>query len=209
MFTGIIEHLGRVEFLRAEPWGARLVIDTQAWAYHPADGDSVSVNGCCLTVVGQPAAHEPIAFDVIGQTLALTTVGRFQTGDMVNLERAVSAATLLGGHLVQGHVDGIGEVRSVSTTDGEWRTRIGFKPTRTDLIECMTPQGSVAVDGVSLTIAALGDDWFEVALIPATLSKTTLRGRLAGSEVNLEVDSLAKMVSLQVKRALAAAAKRP
>jgi riboflavin synthase len=206
MFTGIVEHQGRVIALRAEPWGARLEVDPCGWAHAPRDGDSIAVNGCCLTVVGTPAPGAPLRFDVIPQTLSLTTVGALRPGELVNLEHASTASTLLGGHLVQGHVDGIGEVLSASTAGGEWRTRIAAPPS---VAPYLVERGSVAVDGVSLTIAAVGDGWFEVTLIPATLAKTTLRDRAAGSRVNLEADALAKMVAEQVRRALAAASPRP
>ncbi len=206
MFTGIIEHQGRVAAVRPEPWGVRLEIDPCGWSHAPRDGDSIAVNGCCLTVVGTPAAGEPFRFDVIPQTLALTTVGALRAGDVVNLEHAATASTLLGGHLVQGHVDGIGEVLSVSTAGGEWRTRIGAPGS---VAPYLVERGSVAVDGVSLTLAAVGDEWFEVTLIPATLAKTTLRDRAAGSRVNLEADALAKMVAEQVRRAMEAARRRP
>jgi riboflavin synthase len=206
MFTGIVEHQGAVAALRPEPWGARLEIDPRGWSHVPRDGDSVSVNGCCLTVVGSPAPGERFRFDVIPQTLGLTTIGALVAGELVNLEHAATAATLLGGHLVQGHVDGVGTVASVSTAGGEWRTRIGAPP---GFMEHVVERGSVAVDGVSLTVAAVGDGWFEVALIPATLAKTTLRDRAAGSRVNLEADALAKMVAERVRRALAAASPRP
>jgi len=184
----------------------RLELDTCGWAHAPSDGDSIAVNGCCLTVVGTPAAGAPLRFDVIPQTLSLTTTGALRVGDEVNLEHAATASTLLGGHLVQGHVDGIGEVLSVSTAGGEWRTRIATPPS---VMEHLTERGSISVDGVSLTLAAVGDAWFEVTLIPATLAKTTLRTRAAGSRVNLEADCLAKMVAERVRQAMAAAAKRP
>jgi riboflavin synthase len=203
MFTGIVEHQGLVAALRQEPWGARLEVDPCGWPHAPRDGDSIAVNGCCLTVVGTPVAGGPLRFDVVPQTLGLTTVGALRAGDRVNLEHAATASTLLGGHLVQGHVDGIGEVLAVSEAGGEWRTRIAAPPS---VQPYLVERGSVAVDGVSLTVAALGDRWFEVALIPATLAKTTLRGRLAGSRVNLEADAMAKMVAEHVRRAIASGA---
>ena len=206
MFTGIVEHQGAVAALRPEPWGARLEIDPRGWLHVPRDGDSVSINGCCLTVVGSPAPGAVLRFDVIPQTLGLTTIGALAVGELVNLEHAATAATLLGGHLVQGHVDGVGTVASVSTAGGEWRTRVSAPP---GFMEHVVERGSVAVDGVSLTVAAVGEGWFEVALIPATLAKTTLRDRAHGSRVNLEADALAKMVAERVRRALAAASTRP
>ncbi len=206
MFTGIVEHQGAVAALRPEPWGARLEIDPRGWQHVPRDGDSVSVNGCCLTVVGSPAPGAALRFDVIPQTLGLTTIGALAAGELVNLEHAATAATLLGGHLVQGHVDGVGTVALVSTAGGEWRTRVSAPP---GFMEHVVERGSVAVDGVSLTVATVGEGWFEVALIPATLAKTTLRDRAPGSRVNLEADALAKMVAERVRRALAAASPRP
>ena len=206
MFTGIVEHQGRVASIRAEAWGARVEIDPCGWAHSPRDGDSISVNGCCLTVVGTPGAAEPLRFDVVPQTLALTTIGTLRPGDAVNLEHAATAATLMGGHIVQGHVDGVGTVLAVGTDGGEWRTRIAAPET---IMEHAVERGSIAVDGVSLTLARVGDGWFEVALIPATLAKTTLRDRVAGTSVNLESDVLAKMVAERVRRALAAASPRP
>ena len=201
MFTGIVEHQGRIAAIRAEPWGARLEVDPCGWAHAPRDGDSIAVNGCCLTVVGTPAPGGALRFDVVPQTLSLTTVGALRPGDAVNLEHAATPATLLGGHVVQGHVDAVGEVLSVSTAGGEWRTRIAAPAA---VAPHLVERGSVAVDGVSLTVAAVGDGWFEVALIPATLAKTTLRDRGTGTRVNLEADAMAKMVAEHVRRALAA-----
>ena len=206
MFTGIIEHQGRVVSLRPQAWGARLEIDPCGWAHVPAGGDSIAINGCCLTVVAAPGAGGVLAFDVIPQTLSLTTIGALAVGEEVNLEHAATAATLLGGHIVQGHVDAVGEVIFVSTAGGEWRTRIAAPA---DVMDLAVDRGSIAVDGVSLTIAATGSGWLEVALIPTTLAKTALRDRQAGSRVNLESDPMAKMIAVQVQRALAAAAKRP
>jgi riboflavin synthase len=204
VFTGSVEHQGRVLALRPQASGARLEIDPCGWTHVPGDGDSVAVNGCCLTVVaavpGTPA-DRTLRFDVVPQTLGLTTVGALRPGETVNLEHAATAATLMGGHIVQGHVDGVGEVLHVRTDGGEWRTRIAAPPA---VAAHLVERGSVAVDGVSLTLAAVGEGWFEVALIPATLAKTTLRDRAAGSRVNLEADCLAKMVTLAVERALAA-----
>ena len=206
MFTGIIEHQGRVVSLRPQAWGARLEIDPCGWAHVPAGGDSIAINGCCLTVVAAPGTGGMLAFDVIPQTLSLTTIGALAAGEEVNLEHAATAATLLGGHIVQGHVDAVGEVLAVSTAGGEWRTRIAAPA---DVMDLAVDRGSIAVDGVSLTIAATGSGWLEVALIPTTLAKTALRDRQAGSRVNLESDPMAKMIAVQVQRALAAAAKRP
>ena len=199
MFTGIVEHQGLVAALRQEPWGARLEVDPCGWPHAPRDGDSIAVNGCCLTVVGTPVAGGPLRFDVVPQTLGLTTVGALRAGDRVNLEHAATASTLLGGHLVQGHVDGIGEVLAVSEAGGEWRTRIAAPPS---VQPYLVERGSVAVDGVSLTVAACGPGWFEVALIPETLERTTLRERLDGARVNIEPDVMARMIAAEVRRQL-------
>lgn len=166
-----------------------------------------------------------LAFDVVPQTLALTTIGVLQAGEVVNLEHAVTPSTLLGGHLMQGHVDGVGLVVGVDTSGGGWRTRIEAP---TAVAPYLMERGSVAVDGVSLTIAALDERapqgvstngarearssttskptpvHFEVALIPETLARTTLRERLAGTRVNVEADWMARMVAEQVRRVLAA-----
>lgn len=165
------------------------MVDLRPWAHIPALGDSISVNGCCLTVA---SAGPEVAFDVIPETLAKTTLGSLAAGETVNLEHAVTASTLMGGHFVQGHVDGVGKVLSVQTK-GEWRVRI--QPPA-DLMPFMAPKGSVCVEGVSLTLAAVdpASGWFEVALIPTTLELTTLGSLKAGSAVNLEADMLAKTV---------------
>jgi riboflavin synthase len=164
-------------------------------------GDSVCVSGCCLTVAGEASGEGErrrgtAAFDVVPETLSKTTLGRLRVGSRVNLEGSVTPTTLLGGHLVQGHVDGVGQVLRVEK-DAEWRVRIGAAD---GLMEYVSPKGSVAVDGVSLTIAAIGrvagggGGWFEVALIPTTLAKTTLSNLREGDACNLEMDMIAKMV---------------
>ncbi len=207
MFTGIVEHRGRVVALRTQPSGARLELDPCGWHHRPGDGDSIATDGCCLTIVrGPDAPADRLCFDIVPQTLSLTTLGALTPGRLVHLEHAATATTLLGGHIMQGHVDGVGEVRSVDTSGGGWRTRIAAPAS---VQPYLVERGSVAVDGVSLTLAAVGPDWFEVALIPATLAKTCLGERTPGSRVNLEADCLAKMVAEQVKRALAAAPPRP
>jgi len=197
MFTGIVEELGRVHSFE----GTRLRIEAHTVLDDVHLGDSIAVIGCCLTVVGMPAPGAPLRFDVVPQTLSLTTAGSLAAGDAVNLEHAATPSTLLGGHVVQGHVDAVGDVLAVSQAGGEWRTRIAAPAA---VAPHLVERGSVAVDGVSLTVAAVGAGWFEVALIPATLAKTTLRARLAGSRVNLEADAMSKLVAEHVRRALAA-----
>lgn len=195
MFTGLIQHQGVVSALRQQPAGVRLTIDAAGWSAQPALGDSVAVNGCCLTVAAHHAGA--LEFDVIPQTLSLTTLGDLQPGETVNLELAALASTPMGGHIVQGHVDGVGRVMGVDTSGGGWLARIQAPA---NVRAFIVDRGSVAVDGVSLTVSATGDDWFEVALIPETLQRTTLRARLAGARVNVEADYLARLVAEQVKR---------
>lgn len=199
MFTGIVERLGRLQASDAIPAGRRLVVHADGWPERPQHGESIAVNGCCLTLVAADARG--LHFDAVPQTLARTTLGALAVGDAVNLERSMRADALLGGHLVQGHVDTTAEVLSVDRAGGGWRTRITAPP---ELDGLLVERGSVTVDGVSLTVAACGAGWFEVALIPETLARTTLAGRLAGSRVNLEGDALAKLVAAQVRRQLAA-----
>jgi riboflavin synthase alpha subunit len=232
MFTGIIEVLGRV--LAVAPTGAegqalRLTIRAQWSPSGPrwtdlAVGESIAVDGCCLTLAAPATDAESggdgvtLAFDAVPQTLALTTLGRLRPGQRVHLERSATLATLLGGHLVQGHVDGVGTVLRVQRTD-DWRVRIA-PPAH--LLPYLAPKGSITLAGVSLTLAevapprapasspalptantgcASGGDsggdaggWFEVALIPTTLAKTTLADLREGDGVNLEADAIAKTV---------------
>jgi riboflavin synthase len=199
MFTGLIQRMGDVSERRDTATGVRLSVRASGWLTDPQAGESIAVNGCCLTLV--QATDDTLCFDVIPQTLALTTTGDLRVGDRVNLERSLRADALLGGHLVQGHVEGVGTVVGVDRTNGQWRTRISAPPA---VQAHMIDQGSVTVDGVSLTVAATGADWFEVALIPETLQRTTLVHRMAGSRVNIEADVLSRMVAAQVQRQLQA-----
>lgn len=199
MFTGLVQARGVVKAISPTGTGVRLVIDGGGWTHRPDPGDSIAVNGCCLTLTGAPVdgngpGSGPIlAFDAIPETLAKTTLGALDAGARVNLERSLRADSLIGGHIVQGHVDGVGVVRSV-LTDGQWRIRIELPAA---LAEFLSPKGSVAVEGVSLTIAEIAPPdalapWFEIALIPETLARTTLGSLAQGSLVNLEMDTLAK-----------------
>lgn len=184
----------------------RLRIDPGSWKHRPALGDSICVGGVCLTVAGRSGGGRgkgrTLDFDVIPETLAKTKLGGLRVGVGVNLEHAVTAATLMGGHFVQGHVDGVGRVVSVSRGD-DWRVRVRVGG---ELRALMIPKGSVCVDGVSLTIAALYADAFEVALIPTTLELTTLAGLRPGDDVNIEADMLVKAVA-SVVRGMGAGAK--
>jgi riboflavin synthase len=189
MFTGLVQHLGTVDAVEETAHGAALTVDTGGWGYAPEGGASVAVNGCCLTVTGVEGAA--FRFDVVPQTLRVTTLGGLRAGDPVNLEHAVTAATLLGGHVVQGHVDGVGTITTVDRADGEWRVRV--EPPEA-LMDFIVDRGSIAVDGVSLTLAAVGPSHFDVALIPETLERTTLGRAEPGGAVNIETDYLAKTV---------------
>ncbi len=199
MFTGLVQAVGKFVQVEPRPAGARLLIDPLDWSHTPAAGDSICVSGCCLTVASPPSSspagsRTPLAFDLVHETLRLTTLGRLARGSPVNLEHAVTPTTLMGGHVVQGHVDGVGEVTHIRN-DGEYRLRI-LPPggARGGLIQSIVPKGSIAVDGVSLTIASVGEGTFEVALIPTTLERTTLGRLRAGDGVNLETDLIAKTV---------------
>src|SRR5436190_24236732 len=186
MFTGLVREVGTVAALERDEGGARLRVDA-ALASELDAGDSVSVAGACLTV----AACEGGAFeaDAINQTLSLTTLGDLRAGDRVNLEPPLGAGDPLGGHLVQGHVDGIGTVAAVSA-DGASRRLLVELPA--DLLRYVVPRGSIALDGVSLTVAATTDEGVEAALIPETLARTTLGEIGEGARVNVEVDLIAR-----------------
>jgi riboflavin synthase len=182
VFTGLVREVGRVVSFD----GSRLSVESSLAA---AIGDSVSVNGCCLTVVD--GDRRTLAFDAVPETLARTGLGRLDAGAAVNLEPALRAGEPLGGHYVQGHVDGVGRVRSLEPEGGG--ARMWVDPPA-ELLRYCVEKGSIAVDGVSLTIADLDEEGFAVALVPHTLAATTLDTLEPGSEVNLEADVLAKYV---------------
>jgi riboflavin synthase len=189
MFTGIVEERGRVASVESREPGARLVVQCHTVASDARVGDSIAVNGVCLTVVER--SPEQLTFDVAPETLARTTLGRLGAGEHLNLERPLTLTSRLGGHLVQGHVDAVGAVRSVETNGPGGLMRVGLPAS---LRRYVVEKGSIAVDGVSLTVAAADDEGFEVALVPHTLAVTTLGDRGPGDEVNLETDVLAKYV---------------
>lgn len=192
MFSGIIQTTGRVVAVEATPAGRRITLDPGSWGRQPRVGDSICVSGCCLTLAAEVGPEGVLAFDAIPETLAKTTLGGLAPGGRVNLEPSVTAATSMDGHMVQGHVEGVGEVVGV-LSEGEYRVRIAPPAA---LMACIVPKGSVGVDGVSLTVAEVSPagGWFEVALIPTTLDLTTLGGLRVGSRVNLETDILARTV---------------
>jgi riboflavin synthase len=199
MFTGIVEELGEVAGLEIVGDSARLMVRAPRVTEDAAPGASIAVNGVCLTVV--EVADGAFTADVMRETLERTALAGLGPGARVNLERAVRASDRLGGHIVQGHVDGVDEVQR--RTPGEhWEVvRIGL-PRR--LARYVVEKGSIAVDGVSLTVSAIGDDWFEVSLIPTTLELTTLGLRQPGDWVNLEVDVIAKYVERLTQGGVAA-----
>ncbi|HEY1369703.1 MAG TPA: riboflavin synthase [Gaiellaceae bacterium] len=189
MFTGIVRERGRVAEMTGGDGGVRLRIEAPATAAGVGIGDSVAVDGCCLTAV--EVTDGTIAFDAVPETLRRTSLARLEPGAAVNLEAALRAGDPLGGHIVQGHVDSVGHVRSVEP-EGEG-LRIWFDAPPPVLRYCVE-KGSVAVDGVSLTVAELDDGGFAVALVPHTLAETTLGTFTPGRDVNLEADVLAKYV---------------
>ncbi|MFO0840793.1 MAG: riboflavin synthase [Gemmataceae bacterium] len=188
MFTGLVEALGTVSELTAAGPGRRLVIAGPI-ALELTLGESVAVNGACLTVIAQ--ARESFAFEVGPETLLRTNLGELKPGDRVNLERSLRFSDRLGGHLVQGHIDGVGSIDQ-RLDQGEWVT-MWFR-CRGELAAQMVPKGSVAVDGISLTVVDVEAERFSVMLIPHTQSVTTLGFKGPGAAVNLETDLLAKYV---------------
>jgi riboflavin synthase len=194
MFSGIVEALGRVAEVRAEPPGCRLIVRHEKIAAETAVADSISINGCCLTVVA--VERDTMAFQAGPETLARTNLGQLRPGSPVNLERALRVGGRLGGHFVSGHIDGTGNLAR-RLDHGDWSTFWFSLPTA--LSRQMASKGSIAVDGVSLTIVDSLPDRFSVALIPYTLAVTTLGPLEVGGTVNLETDILAKYVQRLVE----------
>jgi len=195
VFTGIVREQGRIASLDGGAGGVRVVVDAPATAPGVGLGDSVAINGCCLTAVEIGATT--IAFDAVPETLSRTSLARLAPGSRVNLEPALRAGDPMGGHVVQGHVDAVGRVRSV-VPEGEGK-RIWFDVPDAVLRYCVE-KGSIAIEGVSLTIAALDEAGVAVAFIPHTLAATTIGALAPGDEVNLEADVLAKYVERLVNR---------
>jgi riboflavin synthase len=189
MFTGLIEEVGEIVAIDPSGDSARLTVRGPVVTSDAGHGDSISVSGVCLTVVEQGA--DWFTADVMKETLAASTLGTFRPGRAVNLERAAQVGDRLGGHIVQGHVDGTSAVLSVTPGDAWQVLRFSLDDENAPLV---ANKGSISVDGTSLTVSAVGTDWFEVSLIPETLTATTL-GRLAvGDRVNIETDILARHV---------------
>jgi riboflavin synthase len=188
VFTGLIEDVGTVAELEAGEDGARLRIATRL-AGELEPGDSVAVNGVCLTAVGADRAG--FAAEAMNQTLRLTSLGPLQPGDRVNLELAIRAGDRFGGHFVQGHVDGTAEVTEAEDDGFARRLRVRLN---SGLIGLVVERGSIALDGVSLTVSGLGDDWLEVSLVPETLHRTNLGEAAPGRKLNVECDLVGKYV---------------
>jgi riboflavin synthase len=189
VFTGLIEDVGRVEAVEAGEEGSRIRIATRLGG-EVAPGDSVAVDGVCLTATGSDA--DGFAAEAMNQTLRVTALGGVaEVGGRVNLELALKATDRLGGHILQGHVDGVGEVISSEEDGFARRLRVRLGP---DLMRYVVARGSVALAGVSLTVSDLGEDWVEVSLIPETLERTNLDGLGEGARVNVECDVVAKYV---------------
>jgi riboflavin synthase len=189
MFTGIVEELGVVDGIEEQTDAVRLTVRGPHVVSDAGLGDSIAVNGCCLTVAERDG--ETFTADVMRETLDKTSLGSLEPGSKVNLERAVTAHTRLGGHIVQGHVDGTGEILT-RTPSEHWELVEVSLPA--DLARYLVDKGSVTVDGISLTVVEVGDSSFTVSLIPETLARTTLGFKQPGERVNLEVDVIAKYV---------------
>jgi riboflavin synthase len=189
MFTGIIEELGHIRSIERRGEGARLVIEARTVTQGTHEGDSISVNGVCLTAVD--VRDNSFAADGSRETLQRSTLGRLRAGSPVNLERAVTPSTRLGGHIVQGHVDGRGRFLTAEEHGGSWTLRIAYPQ---ELARYLVFKGSVTVEGISLTVAALADEYFEIAIIPKTWAVTNLSHLRPQDEVNLEADIIAKYV---------------
>jgi riboflavin synthase len=189
MFTGIVEELGRVSAIENLPDAIRLTIEGPLVASDLHRGDSIAVSGTCLTAV--EFDEKGFTADVMQETLNLTSLDGIKVGDPVNLERAMTAATRFGGHVVQGHVDGVGQIISREPSENwEW-VRVSVPA---DLMKYVVLKGSITIDGVSLTINEVGDDFVGLSLIPETLRLTTLGSKQVGSKVNLEADVMAKHI---------------
>jgi riboflavin synthase len=198
MFTGIVQTRGYVAALDRNAFGVRLAIDPRGWKPRGAEllkGDSVCVSGVCLTLV--EFSPRGLEFDVIAETLAKTTLGGLAVGSEVNLEPSLTANTPMGGHFLQGHVDGVGTIINVLATPAQYRITVAPPA---EMMDYIIPKGSVSIDGVSLTLASVGKNDFDVALIPTTLEMTTLGDAKAGDRVNLEADILAKTIVHYLRR---------
>lgn len=189
MFTGLVEELGRVSSIEHSVEGARIVVSAAVVTSDISNGDSIAVNGVCLTALD--VTQNSFAADVSPETLDRTTIGNLSVGSQVNLERALLPSTRLGGHIMQGHVDGRGTFLSAESQGDFWTVKIGFSD---KFARYLVHKGSVAVEGISLTVSALDQDNFDIAVIPKTWERTNLSTLHPGDAVNLEADIIAKYV---------------
>lgn len=189
MFTGLVEELGQVQRVARQGAFQRMDIAAQKVLQDMAIGDSVNIDGACQTVIAFDA--HSFSVETVSETLSRTTLGQFQGGRTVNLERALRLGDRLGGHIVQGHVDAVGQIAAIGQTDGEWRIRIA---TPEALRPYIAHKGSITVDGISLTVAEVDAGGFTIAVIPHTFDNTVLSQRRSGDGVNLEVDVIARYI---------------
>ena len=189
MFTGIVEETGRVVAFEHKAAAWRLVVAASVVVHGTAVGDSIAVNGCCLTVVERDAGT--LSFDLLEETVRLTNIAQVGAGGVVNLERSLRPDGKMGGHFVTGHVDGPGEIAVLEPRGADRYLRVRYPAQYRGLL---VPKGSITIDGVSLTVVEVQDDWFSIWLIPHTMEATNLGGRRAGDRVNLEFDMLAKYI---------------
>lgn len=189
MFTGIIEETGRILASEKRGDGARVKIGAKTVIQNTVDGDSIAINGVCLTVVN--ISSDSFSADVSGETLNRSTLGNLKINSIVNLERAVTPSTRLGGHIVQGHVDARGRFLQAARNGDFWTVRVAYP---LEIAQYLVYKGSISVEGISLTIAELTDNYFEIAVIPKTWELTNLSALQNGDSVNLEVDVIAKYV---------------
>ncbi|NPA17161.1 riboflavin synthase [Persephonella sp.] len=189
MFTGIVEEVGTVLQTEPAPGGLRLKVRAEKVIQDTKLGDSIAVNGVCLTVVD--ITEGDITFDVSRETVERSNIGKLKTGEPVNLERALRPSDRLGGHIVQGHVDTVGRISSITPEGEHTRFRIEFSPEYSDLV---VEKGSIAVDGISLTINKINGSTVSINIIPHTIENTNLRSRKVGDEVNIEFDIIGKYV---------------
>lgn len=201
MFTGLVEQMATVTSIHQSASGTLLELACDGWDAPIAIGESICTSGCCLTVLSsiQEDTQTLITFDVVPETLRCTSIGSLSVGDKVNLERSLRPNSLMGGHFVQGHIDGVEKLLEIDGLhEGECRLRVEMNCLDRDTI---VQKGSITIDGVSLTISKVEEHWFEVALIPTTLSQTTLGLLSCGDKVNIETDILARTV-VQVVRSM-------
>ena len=195
MFTGIIEAVGTLAGIRRGGQSARLTVHAPGVAESVEMGDSVAVNGICLTAVAREGVN--LSFDAVPETIQRTSLKAARVGDRVNLERALAAGQRMGGHFVQGHVDGAGIIQSIKPEDNARVLTIALPP---DLARYLIPKGSISVDGISLTVMDANPESFTVSIIPHTWEHTNLKDRRTGDSVNIEVDMLAKYVEKLINR---------